>query len=80
MVDQDSGIRVGEPLFIDVTRAASQLGISRGLAYSLCREYLAGRQGIPCRRFGVRRILVPRSMLFNLAESGNALLRYAEDS
>lgn len=79
MVFQDSGASVDEPLFIDVATAAIQLGISRGLAYSLCREYLAGRHGIPCRRFGARRILVPRVMLIGLAECGNSRERYVEE-
>ena len=57
------------PLFVGVEAAARALGISRGLAYELCREYLAGRRdGIPCRRFGPRRILVPRAALEHLAD------------
>lgn len=57
------------PLFVGVEAAAQALGISRGLAYELCREYLAGRRdGIPCRRFGPRRILVPRAALQRLAD------------
>ena len=56
------------PLFVGVEAAAQALGISRGLAYAMCRDYLAGRDGIPCRRFGPRRILVPRAALEHLAD------------
>jgi hypothetical protein len=56
------------PLFVGVEAAAQALGISRGLAYAMCRDYLAGRDGIPCRRFGPRRILVPRAALERLAD------------
>ena len=79
MVAQNSGTRANEPLFIDVRTAAAQLGISRGLAYSLCHEFLAGRQGIPCRRFGGRRIFVPRSILVGLAECENVREGYTEE-
>lgn len=55
-------------LFVNVTTAAMQLGISRGLAYSLCRAYLAGQDGIPCRKFGAKRILVSHRTLTDMAE------------
>jgi excisionase family DNA binding protein len=53
-------------LFVTVEQAARRLGISRGLAYELCRTYLARGTGIPCVRFG-RRIAVPRRALLELA-------------
>ncbi len=55
-------------LFVNVTTAAMQLGISRGLAYSLCNAYLAGQDGIPCRKFGAKRILVSFRTLTDMAE------------
>lgn len=58
-------------LFVGVTAAAQALGISRGLAYQLCRDYLAGRDGIPCRRFGPRRVLIPLKALAELADLGS---------
>jgi hypothetical protein len=60
--EDDTGVR----LFVTVEEAARLIGISRGLAYELCGEYLAHGTGIPCVRFG-RRIGVPRRALAELA-------------
>jgi hypothetical protein len=59
--------RDADALFVSVELAATLIGVSRGLAYALCHAYLAGHDdGIPCRRFGTRRILVPRNALAEL--------------
>lgn len=49
--------------FLTVEEAAAVLGISRTLAYSLAREFLTSRSGLPCVRIGSRRIVVPRAAL-----------------
>ena len=49
--------------FLTVEEAAAVLGISRTLAYSLAREFLTFRTGLPCVRLGSRRIVVPRAAL-----------------
>jgi excisionase family DNA binding protein len=49
--------------FLTVEEAAAALGISRTLAYSLAREFLTTRAGLPCVRLGSRRIVVPRAAL-----------------
>ena len=49
--------------FLTVEEAAAVLGISRTLAYSLAREFLTTRSGLPCVRLGSRRIVVPRAAL-----------------
>jgi hypothetical protein len=53
----------GDRLFLTVEEAAAILGISRTLAYSLAREFLTTRAGLPCARLGSRRIVVPRAVL-----------------
>jgi len=57
--------------FCSVEEAARFLGISRGLAYRLAREYLAtgGKSGIPALRFG-NRLVVPVAALERLAAGG----------
>ena len=52
----------GDRPFLTVEEAAV-LGISRTLAYSLAREFLTTRSGLPCGRLGSRRIVVPRAAL-----------------
>ena len=52
----------GRP-FLTVEEAAAVLGISRTLAYSLAREFLTTRSGLPCVRLGSRRLVVPRAAL-----------------
>ena len=49
--------------FLTVEEAAAVLGISRTLAYSLAKEFLTTRSGLPCVRLGSRRIVVPRAAL-----------------
>ena len=49
--------------FLTVEEAAAVLGISRTLAYSLAKEFLATRSGLPCVRLGSRRIVAPRAAL-----------------
>lgn len=49
--------------FLTVEEAAAVLGISRTLAYSLARQFLTTRAGLPCVRLGSRRIVVPRAAL-----------------
>ena len=52
---------VVERPFLTVEEAGAILGISRTLAYSLAREFLLTRSGLPCVRLGSRRIVVPRA-------------------
>ena len=47
--------------FLTVEEAGAILGISRTLPYSLAREFLLTRSGLPCVRLGSRRIVVPRA-------------------
>ena len=56
-----------------IREAASQLGVSEGLAYRMANEYLAteGAGGLPCVRFG-RRLLVSSAGLARLAEPKGA--------
>jgi len=56
-----------EAAFCTVEEAARILGISRSLAYSEARRYLAteGRAGLPVIRIG-RRLLVPLAALERL--------------
>lgn len=49
--------------FLTVEEAAAGLGISRTLAYSLAKEFLTCRSGLPCVRLGSRRIVVPGAAL-----------------
>ncbi len=57
--------------FISVQEAATELGISAGLAYRLANEFLTngGRSGIPCTRLG-RRLLVSREGVARLISAG----------
>lgn len=69
MFEEQKDLAKQAPLFVSVAKAAELIGISRTLAYQLCREYLRGRrEGIPCERFGPRRILVPRRAIERLAQ------------
>ena len=53
-----------ERRYLTVEEAAELIGISRALAYQLCREFLAtGTNGIPCTRIGSRRIVIARRSL-----------------
>ena len=49
--------------FLTVEEAAAVLCIRRTLAYSLAREFLTTRSGLPCVRLGSRQIVVPRATL-----------------